>query len=210
MDAAVRAAASTFEHLGAFVEEVSIPMHAVGRSVWRAIAGEGGLNTMMSGNGFGTGLKGLYVQGLLQAQSAWRGRADELPPSLRLSMLTGRYLSSTYGGQYYAKGQNMSRRLTAAYDEAFGRYDILLMPTTPMKATPIPSPDAPMELLIQRSGEPLANTMPFNCSGHPAMSVPCGSSDGLPIGMMMVARHFAEATIYRAAAAFEASGHGPS
>jgi amidase len=75
--------------LGATVEEVSIPMHTIGRTIWRAIAGEGGTNTLMKGNAFGTGWRGLYVTSLLQAHSHWRERADELPPSLKLSMLTG-------------------------------------------------------------------------------------------------------------------------
>jgi amidase len=47
--------------------------------------------------------------------------------------------------------------------------------------------------------------MPFNCTGHPAISVPCGASGGLPIGMMLVAKHFEEAVLYQAAAAFERS-----
>ena len=49
----------------------------------------------------------------------------------------------------------------------------------------------------------LANTLPFNLTHHPAMNVPCGMSDGLPVGMMLVGRCHAEPTIYRAAYAFE-------
>jgi amidase len=47
------------------------------------------------------------------------------------------------------------------------------------------------------------NTMPFNLTGHPAMSIPCAASDGLPIGLMLVGRHHDEASIYRAALAYE-------
>ena len=49
----------------------------------------------------------------------------------------------------------------------------------------------------------LANTAQFDCTHHPAMSLPCGMIDGLPVGMMLVAKAFDEETIYRAAAAFE-------
>jgi len=203
VDGAVRAAGDVLRRLGATAEEVSIPMHTTGRTIWRAIAGEGGTNTLMKGNAFGTGWRGLYVTSLLQAHSHWRERADELPPSLKLSMLTGHYLSQQYGGLYYARAQNMNRGLRAAYDEVLSRYD-LLMPATPMKAGPIPSASTPLAELIRMSGAPLANTMQFNCSGHPAVSVPCGESDDLPIGMMLIGKHYQEASIYRAAAAFEA------
>jgi amidase len=51
----------------------------------------------------------------------------------------------------------------------------------------------------------ITNTAPFDISHHPAMAIPCGMSDGLPISMMLVGKHFDEATIYRAAYAFEQS-----
>jgi amidase len=51
--------------------------------------------------------------------------------------------------------------------------------------------------------EMVANTAPFDVSHHPAMAIPCGMSDGLPVSMMLVGKHFDEPTIYRAAHAFE-------
>ncbi len=77
------------------------------------------------------------------------------------------------------------------------------MPTVPVKATPLPPPDAPLALYIQRAFEMLPNTAPFDITGHPAMAIPCGMSDGLPISMMLVANSFDETSIYAAAAAFE-------
>ena len=76
----------------------------------------------------------------------------------------------------------------------------------PAKATPLPPADAPRELYIQRAFEMVPNTAPFNASGHPAMSLPCGMSDGLPVGLMLIGKYFDEPTIYRAAAAFEGAG----
>ena len=52
----------------------------------------------------------------------------------------------------------------------------------------------------------ISNTAPFDITHHPAMAVPCGVSDGLPVSVMLVSKHFDEASIYRAAHAFEQSG----
>jgi amidase len=52
----------------------------------------------------------------------------------------------------------------------------------------------------------LPNTCPFDVTGHPAMTIPCGMSGGLPVGLMLMAKHWDEASIYRAAQAFEEAG----
>ena len=93
--------------------------------------------------------------------------------------------------------------MRAAYDSVLAQYDLLAMPTLPMAATPLPAADAPTSEIIQRAFEVLPNTAPFDCTHHPAMSVPCGLADGLPIGLMLVGKMYDEGTIYRAAAAFE-------
>ncbi len=80
------------------------------------------------------------------------------------------------------------------------------MPTVPMTAQPIPAPNAPVAEVIQRAFEMVANTAPFDATGHPAMSVPCGLLGGLPVGMMLIGKYWDEATIYRAASALEQSG----
>jgi len=59
---------------------------------------------------------------------------------------------------------------------------------------------------VMRAMEMIANTAPFDISHHPAMSLPCGMVDGLPVGLMLVGRHFDEKTIYRAADAYEQAG----
>ena len=87
-----------------------------------------------------------------------------------------------------------------------GHYDLLLMPTVPMTATPLPDQNAPIPEILQRAFEMLPNTSPFDCTHHPAMSIPCGMVDGLPVGMLLVGKSTTKSTIYRAAAAFEAKG----
>ena len=203
VDAIVREAAQRFKGLEATVDTVSIPMHRQGAPIWLAIAAEGATMQMMLGNGFGFNWQGLYVTSMLDFHSAWRTRADELSDSLKNTMLLGHYMVTRYRGHYYAKAQNLVRRLRRAYDEVLSRYDLLLMPTLPMVATPLPEPNAPVALILQRAFEMLANTAQFDCTHHPAMSLPCGMMDGLPVGMMLVAKAFDEETIYRAAAAFE-------
>lgn len=206
VDATVRRAAEKFRALGALVEDVSISMHVTGAAIWTAIAYEGLTDIMMHGNGFATGWKGLYVTSLLDYHANWRARANELSKSLKISMFVGEYMQKQYRGHYYAKAQNLSRLLRKGYDDALSRCDVLLMPTTPMKAQPIPATDDPLALQIQRAFEMVGNTCPLDASGHPAMSVPCGLSQGLPVGMMLIGRHYDESTIYRVAGAFESLG----
>jgi amidase len=206
VDAKVRAGAELFKKLGATVEEVSVPMHLLGPVIWLPIAAEGATEFMMKGNAMGTNWRGLYTTTLLDAHAGWRHRADDLSDSLKVTMLLGHYFTKHYRGHFYAKAQNLSRKLRAAYDSTLAKYDLLLMPTLPMKATPLPPADAPRELYIQRAFEMVGNTAPFDATGHPAMSLPCGMSDGLPVGLMLIGKHFAEETIYQAAAAFEGAG----
>ena len=206
VDAKVRAGAETFRRLGATVDEVSIPAHLQGPAIWTPIALEGLTNQMMHGNGMGTGWEGMYTTSLLDFHAHWRSRADELSDTLKISMFVGQYYLKHHRGHYYAKAQNLARQLREEYDRVLGAYDLLLMPTLPMKATPLPPRDAPLALYCQRAFEMLPNTAPFDVTGHPAMSVPCGMSDGLPVGMMLVGGKWKEAVIYRAATAFEQAG----
>ncbi len=199
-------AAERLRSLGAIVENISIPMHLDGPAIWAPIALEGLTAQMMHGNGMGFNWKGMYTTSLLDAHANWRSRANELSRTLKLSMMVGEYFIKEHRGHFFAKAQNVGRKLRATYDDALSRYDLLLMPTLPMKATPLPPADAPLALWCQRGFEMLTNTQPFDVTGHPAISVPCGMSGGLPIGMMLVAKHFNESTIYRAAHAFEQSG----
>ncbi len=206
VDDCVRAGAAHFKTLGATVEEIDLPMHALGPVIWTPVALEGLQAQMMWGNGMGYNWKGLYTTSLLDAHANWRARADELSDSLKISMFVGEYFIKHYRGHYYAKAQNLARKLKAAYDAVLGQYDLLLMPTLPVKSTPIPPADAPLALYLQRAFEMIGNTAPFDVTGHPSMTIPCGLREGLPVGLMLTGRSYDEPTIYRAAHAFEQSG----
>jgi amidase len=162
---------------------------------------------MVRGNGMGTNWKGHYSTSLLDAYARGRlTRADDLSDTVKLVVLAGQYMQDAYHGRYYAKAQNLARSLVAAYDEALREVDLLLMPTIPTKATRIPGPDAPREERMARALEMIPNTAPFDVTGHPAMNVPCARSEGLPVGLMLVGRRWEDATVLRAAHAFEQLG----
>lgn len=206
VDAKVRAAAESFARMGASVDEISIPWHLKGPAIWTPIALEGLMNQMMTGNGMGTGWEGMYTTSLLDFHANWRQRANELSDTLKISMFIGQYYLKHHRGHYYAKSQNLSRQLREEYNKVLASYDVLVMPTTPMKATQIPESSQDLAVWCERAFEMLGNTAPFDVTGHPAMAVPCGMSDGLPVSMMLIGKRYDESTIYRAAGAFEASG----
>lgn len=203
VEQAVLEASRVFQALGATVEEVSLPMHALGPVIWLGIAAEGATQQMMKGNSHGFNWRGLYMTGMMEHHARWRGQADSLPDTVKTTMILGEYLSLQYQGRYYGKAQNLARQLRQAYDGLFEHYDLLLMPTLPIRATPLPRPDAELPDYLDRAFEMLGNTCGFDVSGHPAMSIPCAIRDDLPIGLQLVGKHYREADIYCAAHAFE-------
>jgi amidase len=205
VDARVREAGERLAHTGAHVRNISVPLHSAGAAIWTPIFLEGATDLMMRGNAYGTNMKGVFLESLMDAHARWRDRADELSETLKLGILTGHYMSSRNRGRYYGKAQNLNRLLTADYNRALGEVDLLLMPTTPMATTRLPGINATREEIIGRAFEMVGNTAPTCVTGHPAISIPVGkTSDGRPIGAMLIARHLDEMTLYRAAAALEA------
>jgi len=188
--------------LGATTAEVSIPLHLDGLAIWNALIIEGATELMIKGNAFGTNWDGHYVTSLLDAFArGWRSRPDDMSETVKTGLFFGEYARRYYHGRYYAKAQNLRRSLRAAYDDVLATHDVLLMPTIPFRATPIPAPDASREDYVARAFDMIGNTAPFDASGHPAMSIPCGMAGGLPIGAMLVGRRLEEPMLLRAAAA---------
>ncbi|UCF92541.1 MAG: amidase [Desulfobacterales bacterium] len=206
VDLKVRQAADEFKKLGAEVVEISIPMHRDGIHIWNAIATEGALGQMILHDGMGLNWQGYYTTGIVDYYGrARRVLADNFSDTVKFVILLGQYMANKYYGRYYAKAQNLVPVLTQAYDDALKQVDLLLMPTTPMKAMPIPANPTTGEYFGTALGM-IQNTCPFDCTHHPAMNVPCAKSDGLPVGMMLIGRHFEEDVVLRAAHAFEKAG----
>jgi amidase len=203
VDAKVKAAASALAELGAIVEEVSCPMHTEAVNFFMPMAAEGMVRQVFDGNGVASGANGLYSTTLTDRFRGWKERADEFPDTVKVFMLLGRAMADMHGGKIWAKALNLRRSLRARYAAFMRDYDILLMPTTPMTAPELPPTDAPREVYLKKAWEMLANTAPYNATGMPSITLPCGLAAGLPVGLMLTGRMYDEATLYRAAYAFE-------
>ncbi len=203
VDAQVRQAATVLERLGAHVQEVSVPLHLLGPALWTPIAIEGLTETVLRNQGFGISRDDYYPVDMMEHLLRRRTDVDHLPPNVKLFTLLGTYVADTLGHTYYGKAVNRVRTLRAAYDAALSDVDVLLMPTTPQKAQPLPDPAGGVIEWCRRATEMFANTCPFDVTHHPALSVPCGDVDGLPVGLMLVGRHFDEATLFRVGHAYQ-------
>jgi len=199
----VRAAAARFSELGADVDEISIPMHFPGIAIWSGLLMEPVWHSLNNG-GVQFNVDTMYSRAFVDAMHDWQSRAGRVPVNILMVMLFGRYMER-FGGQYYARARNLLPRLRHAYDQALGVCDLLLLPTTITQASRLPA--SPAELTDEHIVADLFNTSgnacQFDATGHPALSVPCGMQDGLPVGMMLVGKAFDEGTVYRAASAFE-------
>jgi amidase len=206
VEAAVRDVGRRLADQGALVSTVSVPIHRdIAISVWAAIAVEGTAALVMRDNGIGAGHSEFHVLSMLEKHADWRRSADSLSEPIKTGLITASYLKTKHHGLYYARAQNLIPYVRGQYDEVFADVDLLLMPTIPFTAPPLPATQSRRDQ-SSPGFDAVVNTAPFNVTGHPAMSVPCGMDEGLPVGAMFISRHWDESTIYRAAAALEASG----
>ena len=146
----------------------------------------------------------VFSPALTDSMLDWKTRLHDVPINVLMVLVFGRYMER-YGGQYYARAKNLVPQLRQAYDKALSECDLLLLPTTITQASRLPESEEKMtdDYIVQDLFSTSANACQFNITGHPAISIPCGMAGGLPVGMMLVAKHLDEATLYRAAYAFE-------
>lgn len=197
----VRETVDTINDRGADVESCSVPMHDDAWDLNTVTLAEGLLN-LIEGEGVGYGWKGWYNTSFVDMFSnARRARGHEFPTSVKQTLLLGKYVTEMYPS-YYAKAMNLREELTRRYDESLEEYDLLAMPTTPQTAKEH-IPDQSRFQFAERAWKSLTNTSPFNMSGHPAVTVPAETHDGLPVGLMFVGRPFDDATVLNAAHAVE-------
>ncbi|MBV9752775.1 MAG: amidase [Hyphomicrobiales bacterium] len=203
----VRQTVAALAKTGVNTEEVSVPWHLDGPHVWTGIILEGAAEMMLKGYGVGNNIHGYYPLSMQEALARGMGtRINDVSPTVKLVLMLGEYMHRNYHGRYHSKAQNLRVLLRRAYDDALQNFDALVMPTIPFTATLIPPADAPLDTVIDTALNMQANTCSFDVSGHPAFTVPCGRVNGLPVGVMMVGRHFEEETLLTLAAAIEKSG----
>jgi amidase len=204
VDDTVRAAAERLRELGVEVVDVDLPWHRHALHVWNVIATDGATVQMIEGNGYGWNYEGRYDPELIAHYGRRRREVvDQWSPTVTAVALAGRWSLEREQTRHYAMARNLAREVRRQYDAALADVDLLVMPTVPMVAPEIPAPDDPIETRVARALEMIVNCAPFDVSGHPATSVPAGQSEGLPVGMMLVGRRFADTTCLRVAHAFE-------
>ncbi|HEY3240034.1 MAG TPA: amidase family protein [Acidimicrobiia bacterium] len=197
----VSGAIDRMQDLGATVEEVSVPAHLKAGSIsfWGFVEG---MTALMLGGGNGYHWPGRYWPELATAMSeAFEARADALPMQVKAALMLGSHVAPLRG-EMYGRAQNLRPWLRRDYDAALERCDVLLMPTTP---------DMPFQLgdnssladRVLRGWTVLTHTAPTDMTGHPALSLPATSSDGLPVGVMLIGRHFDEERLLSVARTYE-------
>ena len=202
VDAAVRRAVDALAGMGARVEEISIPLHRRSARFLTGVTSEG-MAALMWGNGLvhhSNGPHNYHLAGEIGRRLRVHG--NDMPRLLKINLLVGTHVNRRYHGRIYAKAQNLRAHLRAQYDQALERFDLLAMPTTPTKALKY-EPKLDPQTRLMRGSHVANNTAAFDVTGHPSISLPCAKSHGLPVGLMLTGRHFEDATLLRAAHAYE-------
>jgi aspartyl-tRNA(Asn)/glutamyl-tRNA(Gln) amidotransferase subunit A len=127
-------------------------------------------------------------------------RAAGFGPEVVRRIMLGTYaLSSGYYDAYYLKALKVRRLIKEDFDQAFARYDLLVSPVTPSVAFKMGEKiDDPLAMYLSD-----ILTIPVNLAGIPALSLPGGLVDGMPVGVHLMGKPLSEATLIRAAYAFE-------
>jgi aspartyl-tRNA(Asn)/glutamyl-tRNA(Gln) amidotransferase subunit A len=182
--ASVRDAVEVLRGLGASIVEVPFPAPDLARAAHRAI---------------------IFAEAAAAHEATARQRDNGLSDDIRNLLLAGLFLT----GKQYLDGQRVRRVAIDQYRDLWRSFDVLATPTSPIVATPIGVQEAEaggrMRPLVQLY---LDHTLPFNLTGQPALSVPCGfSRSGLPIGLQLVGRPWDEATLLQVGASYQAATH---
>ncbi|CAH3021058.1 unnamed protein product, partial [Porites evermanni] len=194
----VKEAADRLSSLGATVGQVSVPIHFDGIRVCDALCMEGGYRLLSGSNSEAKGFVDTSLQAAIGRGFTTRGK--DLGPVGKLTMILGALLHEDSHGVFHGKAINLARKLYEEYDKALKFYDVLIMPTIINQPPKVPDSG---EVNFGNAFDFCENTGPFNVTGHPALTINAGFSDGLPVGMMIVGRKFDEATVLNVAFAYE-------
>src|SRR6267154_1592179 len=154
---------------------MSIPMHLDAPHIWTGVILEGAAEMMIKGYAMGNNWPGYYTTSLQEAFArGWTARPDDVSETVKLVLILGEYMHRYYHNRYHAKAQNLRVLLRNSYVEVLKNYDLMVMPTIPFPATRIPPPNASREIYVDAALNMQQNTCPFDVSGHPALTIPCG------------------------------------
>jgi len=197
--AAVEAAIERLGRLGATFEDVTLPHADYALSAYYILAPAECSSNLARYDGVRYGHRAAHAADVIDLNSRTRG--EGFGDEVKRRIMLGTYaLSAGYYEAYYGQAQKVRTLVIKDFEAAFERFDLLLGPTSPTTAFRIG----------EKSGDPLAMylsdifTIPSNLAGNPSISVPCGLDEkGLPVGLQLLGQHLDEATVLRAAHAFE-------
>lgn len=197
----VRDAIDFFQTAGARIQEISLPLTPVAIAVYYLIAKAEASTNLARYDGIRYGNYDDSAHALVSHYKKVRGKGfgDEV----KRAILVGTYaLSSGYADKWYKKAAKVRMLIQREYQEAFGSIDAIMGPVTTESAFALGSKmDDPLQMYLAD-----ALTVPINIAGIPAMSLPCGMTEGnLPIGLQIITPHFKEEDMFSLAAAYEAA-----
>ncbi len=194
----VNAALARAQELGAQVERVHLPHAPHALSAYYVLAPAEASSNLARFDGVRYGMRAPGARDLLDMYT--RTRHDGFGPEVRRRIMLGTYaLSSGYYDAYYGCAQRVRTRISEDFARAFERVDLVVTPTSPSVAFE----------LGEKTQDPLAMylndycTVPMSLAGIPAISIPCGLSEGLPVGLQIAGPAFSENRIFEAAHALE-------
>jgi aspartyl-tRNA(Asn)/glutamyl-tRNA(Gln) amidotransferase subunit A len=198
IERAVRAAIDVLRGLGATTERISLPTTKHGLAVYYIIAPAEASSNLARYDGVKYGLRAPGGKDLIDMYG--RTRAAGFGPEVKRRIMLGTYaLSAGYYDAYYGRAQKVRTVVRREFEQAFARVDAIVAPTTPNVAFKLGDKQDPLSMYLND-----VFTLPANLAGLPGLSVRCGfSAAGLPIGLQLVGPPLGEATILRAAYAYE-------
>jgi aspartyl-tRNA(Asn)/glutamyl-tRNA(Gln) amidotransferase subunit A len=194
----VEEALKKYEEMGAIIEEVSLPHSEYALAAYYIIGPAEASANLACMDGVRFGLRDLEADNVLDmyCNSRSRGFGDEVKKRL---MLGTHVLSSGYYDTYYLKAMQVRRLIKNDFDQVFADFDLIMTPTTPTTAFKLGAELGDSLTLYNND----IFTVPVNMAGLPAISIPCGFSDGLPVGLQVIGKAFDEGRVLQAAYAFE-------
>ena len=196
---AVKEAIRTMEKLGAKIREVLLPHTAYATATYYILATAEASSNLARYDGVKYGSRAKPTRDLLEMYM--KTRQAGFGPEVKRRIMLGTYaLSSGYYDAYYRKAQCVRTLIKSDFDEAFKQVDVIVTPTAPSAAFKIgEKTQDPLQMYLSD-----IFTISVNIAGIPAISLPCGfTQTGLPIGLQIMGRPFAETTILNAAFAYE-------